>query len=72
MPEFYALRAIFHLYPPVVFQCCVYSGGGLATKSCLTLVTPGTVVRQAPLSILTDIPRRKDSKDQEKLPIEGN
>ena len=29
----------------------VYSGGGLVTQSCLTLVTPWIVARQAPVSM---------------------
>ena len=30
---------------------CVLDGGGLAAKLCLTLATPWTVARQAPLAI---------------------
>ena len=29
----------------------LYGGGGLVPKSCLTLVTPWTIVHQAPLSM---------------------
>ena len=29
----------------------MFGGGGLVAKLCLTLVTPGTVARQAPLSM---------------------
>ena len=33
------------------FSTIVVVGGGLVAKSCLTLVTPWTVARQAPLSM---------------------
>ena len=41
------------LRPEVALSCSIEgrSGGGLVVKSCLTLVTPWTVARQAPLSM---------------------
>ena len=37
--------------PPEHLALKARSGGGLVTKSCLTLVTPCTVAHQAPLSM---------------------
>ena len=40
-----------HRYRNRVVVVVVGGGGGLVTKSCPTLVTPGTVAHQAPLSM---------------------
>ena len=44
-------------FPRSCVECCLcaisvsFGGGGLVTMSCLTLATPWTVARQAPLSM---------------------
>ena len=45
-----AERQCTHLGPIAFLQQNVHGGGGLVSKSCLTLVTPWTVALQAPLS----------------------
>ena len=42
------IHTCMYISPRLMTTC---GGGGLVTKSCLTLVTPWTLARQAPLSI---------------------
>ena len=44
-------QTLFIFYLLTSHSLKVLSGGGLVTKSCLTLETPWTVARQAPISM---------------------
>ena len=48
---FHWLSLLLLEQPGLSHQGCPEGGGGLGTRSCLTLVTPWTVARQAPLSM---------------------
>ena len=48
---FHWLSLLLLEQPGLSHQGCPEGGGGLGTRSCLTLVTPWTVARQAPLSV---------------------
>ena len=57
MDTYICMAEPFHCSPKTITTLLTGYGGGLVTKSCLTLVTPWTVACQAPLS--AEFPRQE-------------